>query len=339
MMHPLDIRTYHAAADLPATWDALAPHPFMRTPILHALERTQPCGQRYHMATGGEGVVLAVTYRHRLHLLAGRGRRLLPVPVRMVGIPCSVSYSGYHAHRAPAALLARATEGAGLTLVMNAHAPALDRFTPARTLPSWMLPVRWPDFDGYLDALRSPYRRRIRRALQQRGSVTTRPLPRAAFHASHYALYEEVHARSRYKLEKLSLSFFQQFPAELDVFEAEGQPIGFVQTVQDGDTLAFIFGGMAYALRERYDLYWNMLLHVIAKGIELGCREIHLGQTAGSVKARMGAMPEARWVHARHPSRFLHAMLGRMMPVLAYQGEDDPGPMRVFRTQEREGTG
>ena len=327
-----DIQRYDSCADLPATWDAHAPHFFMRTAALQALERTRPCGQQYCLATHAEGLVMAVTYRHKMPLLVGRGRNWFPVPVQMVGVPCSLSCCGYHVEGVNASVLAQISDDKGLTVVMNAQEPALDAFASGSSLPSWILPVRWASFAEYLASLRSSYRRRIQQAQRLAEPIVKRSLDRSAFDASHYRLYEAVYARSRYRLEKLELSFFREFPADLDVFEIGGQPIGFVQTLLDGDRLTFMFGGMDYRQRDRYDVYWNLLLHVLEKGIQAGCREIDFGQTAGSTKARLGALPVSRWFHARHASSCWHAVLAKAAPFLSYRGNDKP--LHVFREQK-----
>ncbi len=327
-----NIQRYDSCADLPATWDAHAPHFFMRTAALQALARTRPCGQQYYMATHDKGLVMAVTYYHKLALLVGRGRNWFPVPVRMVGVPCSLSCCGYHVEGVNDPVLAQITGDKGLTVVMNAMEPELDGFASGRSLPSWVLSIRWASFAEYVASLRSAYRRRIQKAIRLGAPIVKRPLARSAFDASHYRLYEAVYVRSRYRLEKLDVSFFREFPADLDVFEMDGQPIGFVQTLLDGNRLTFMFGGMDYRQRDRYDVYWNLLLHVLEKGIQAGCREIDFGQTAGSTKARLGAVPVSRWFHARHASSCWHAVLAKATPFLSHQGDEQP--LHVFREQK-----
>ena len=324
-MTPVSVITCEHADDLPAAWDAAASEELLSRRILALLERVNPCGQRYQLATGApeQQPSLAVTYRHRLNLLTFGPRRLhWRMPVRIVGVPCSVAAPGLSlgAPATAARLLGHLRVQPGLTLALNTHAARLDAaFASGPTLPACRLRVACPDFAAYQAALRSHYRYRVRLALARGAGLTAETLADPArFSDALHALYLNVFRRSRYPLECLSVDFFRTFPGVITVFRAGEQPAGFVQTLRQGDRLVFLFGGLDDRLRRTYDTYWNMLLYIVRTGIETGCREIDLGQTAETVKLRLGCERVPLHLHATHPSPAARWLLQRLAGLLSY---------------------
>lgn len=328
--------TCERTADLPATWDPAAGEGFLSRRILALLERVNPCGQRYHLATGApeQAPSIAVTYQHRLNLLTFAPRRLQwRMPVRIVGVACSVAAPGLSlgAPETAARLLAHLHAQPGLTLALNTSAPRLaPAFASGHTLPSCRLRVAWPDFASYLSAMRSAHRRRIRLALARGAGLTAEALADpAGFSDELHALYLNVFRRSSYPLECLPTEFFRQFPGLVTVFRAGPRPAGFVQTLRQGDRLVFLFGGLDDTLRRQHDTYWNMLLHIVRTGIEAGCREIDLGQTAEIVKCRLGCERIPLHLHATHPSPAARWLLRRFAGRLSYTAPQEQP--HVFR--------
>ncbi len=294
------IRSVGTARDLPPEWDGWVPHGLLRREWLRLLEEVNPCAQRYLWAGAGDDVSLAVTYRLRLR----PPWRVVPHPawpVTVVGVPASVAVGGLVLGAAGAApLLEQLRRRRGVTLVLNHPTGSLAGFAAAPTLCTWTLPVAWRSFDAYLGALRSGYRRRIRQALERGRRVEVRRIDPDRFDDSWYRLYAAVRARSRYPLETLAPAFFRRAPAQIDGLLLDGRPLGFVQTRREGATLQFLFGGLDYALEAACDTYWNLLLHLVRRAIEEGCDRLELGQTANTVKQRLGARPEALWAGCAH---------------------------------------
>jgi hypothetical protein len=324
------------AADLPAAWDDAAGEGFLHRSVLALLERVNPCGQRYLLAAGtpGERPSIAVTYAHRLNLLTfGHPRLRWRLQVRMVGVPCSVAAPGLSLGEADTAsrLLQYLRAQPGLILALNTSEPRLDDdFASGPTLPACRLRVAWPDFDAYVASMRSAYRHRVRLALARGARLAADTLDDPArFTDDLHALYLSVFRRSAYPLECLPAEFFRAFPADITVFRAGERPAGFVQTLRQGDRLVFLFGGIDDELRGAHDTYWNMLLHVVRRGIDTGCREIDLGQTAETVKLRLGCRRVPLYLHASHPSPAARWVLRRFAGRLSYAApQEEP---RVFR--------
>ena len=311
------VAVFERAEQLPSEWEDSAAGSHLCRSMLALLEEVNPCGQRYLLArsaAAGGAASLAVTYRHRLNLLTFGPRRLRAVvPVRIVGVPCSVAAPGFRTGSpdSAAVLLAALRDAPGLTIVLNTDEPGLGPdFVSGPTLPACRLTVRWRDFDRYLASLRSSYRRRIRQALARGAALEVGRLsPPGRFDGELHRLYLNVHRRSAYPLECLDAPFFRRMDAEITVFRARGRPAGFVQTRRSGDRLVFLFGGLDHGLTREFDVYWNMLLHIVRAGIESGCREIDLGQTAETTKLRLGCRRVPLYLHATHRSPLVRRLL------------------------------
>ncbi|MCP4455474.1 MAG: GNAT family N-acetyltransferase, partial [Planctomycetes bacterium] len=274
--------SFSRMAEVPAEWDDLVTeNPFLLRANLAILEETNPCAQHYHLIGSGQHRLAVVTYRHRLNILTlGRGR--LTIPVTVVGIPCSVSRCGYAPLTAQGLLNAWVPSIKGGAVVLNGEASIYVKDALCDwTLPSCRLDIRWPTAEAYLTSMRSPYRRRLNRAVEAWRPVEVNLLDDVSqFDETLYALYGQVYDRSAFKLERLGIEFFCRFQSTIHVCRVQGQAIAFYQTYGCGEELIFMFGGMDYAQRDRYDTYFNILLGIVRYAIEHGYAWIDFGQTA-----------------------------------------------------------
>jgi len=318
--------TFSAARDLPTSWDrACTDNPFLSRAALTILEQVNPTGQRYYLLENEDRGSLFMTYQHRLDILTyGHGN--LRLPVTILGIPCSVSWPGLQIQEQDLEPFRQALEKiSGALLILNGKEPPLP-LSPicaqGLTLPNCELDVRGLDFPAYLDRMRSHYRYKIRGSLKRFQGVKTRVLKNnSEFDNRLYQLYEQVYERSDFKLEKLSLAFFQQFPATIAVFSAGDKLLGFTQTMfsdQGDQEQIFLFGGLDYCLNEQFHTYINMLLHVVRSGMEQGAELVNLGQTAEDVKTRLGCTLQRRFLYARHSNPLIHFLIRRGISLLSY---------------------
>lgn len=206
----------------------------------------------------------------------------------------------------------------GIWIILN----AVDDFTlpGGDTLPSCHLPVTWKTFDQYLAALRSPYRRWISKGMEKGSRLKVRPLAPEAFSVAHYQLYEDVHARSPYKLEKLGPSFFQQFPARLYEFCLDEKPVGFIQLSINQSVLTFLFCGFDGKLAASHHLYLNMLLWMVQLAIEKNCSLIDFGQTTEETKTKLGATIQPKKMYLSHKNPVIYSLMHPLARWLSYPG-------------------
>jgi hypothetical protein len=89
----------------------------------------------------------------------------------------------------------------------------------------------------------------------------------------------------------------------------------------DDGFMSFVLGGMNYNFRDVFDLYYNMLLHMLMIGIDNKVNAIDFGQTAEKTKCRLGCEIDERYMAAFSGNRFITKLLCRFAPLLEYNQE------------------
>ncbi|MCW5212529.1 GNAT family N-acetyltransferase [Desulfobulbus sp. TB] len=314
---------FSTAYDLPASWDnACGNNPFLSRAALTILEQVNPTGQRYYLQESKERVSLFLTYQHRLDFFT-YGKGSLRLPVTIIGVPCSVSWPGMQIQEQDNEAFQQALQKIpGALLILNGQEPCLSPspvYAQGRTLPNCELDIRGLDFSSYLGKMRSHYRYKIRYSLKRFQGVKIKVLKdNRVFDNRLYRLYEQVYARSNFKLEKLDISFFQQFPACITVFSTGDKLLGFTQTMRNNREHVFLFGGLDYALNPQFHTYVNMLLSMVKTGIEQGAERINMGQTAEDVKTRLGCTLHCRSLYARHANPLFNLLIRKGIKLLSY---------------------
>jgi hypothetical protein len=180
----MDFRCFERASELPSAWDACMAQWRLGTPgggaiylekaFLEFLEAVNPCGQRYWFSE--DAGVLFVTYELKLNLLNFARFGRLAVPATVIGVPLSVAAPGF-ATREPEGRLIMARwirrHLKGLTVILNVPEGEGFELPEGLTLSSYVLSLKFNDFEAYVAALRSPYRRQVKRALEAFDGVET----------------------------------------------------------------------------------------------------------------------------------------------------------------------
>jgi hypothetical protein len=306
------------AAALPAAWDELANSYFQRRAFLMHCECHNPCRQRYYLFPSRDHPEAgAIVYSLRLDLLTF-ARIRSPLTMHIVGVPCSVSSSGLvgSSDRLTALLASLCQLELGLLICLNLdHLPGVHGMVPARTLPTVEIGIGFSDWNAYIDALRSPYRRRLSLALRESERLTVQESSCCDFTPAHHSLYDQVYSHSGGRLEHLSCEFFQTLPAKfvLTSFSEDGRVLGWTITLRDADRWAFFLGGRDYAATAGRPLYFAMLAAILRAAIDGGARALDLGQTAEVPKLRLGGiLREKRMLgYSVHPLLRTLLRLGR----------------------------
>lgn len=277
----MDFQCFERASELPPAWDACLAEWRLGTPgggaiylekaFLEFLEAVNPCGQRYWFSE--DAGVLFVTYELKLNLLNFAKFGRLAVPATVIGVPLSVAAPGFATREAEGRLImARWIRRhlKGLTVILNVPEGEGFELPEGLTLSSYVLPLKFMDFEAYVAALRSPYRRQVKRALEAFAGVEvfelvtrtdstlvtrtktelgtrTKPNPvpelnsvnqsesksPQAFESDLYPLYVDVFNHSKDQLEKLEPLYFEQFPGRTFKFTHNSRPLAFVQTLDE----------------------------------------------------------------------------------------------------------
>lgn len=319
------LETVETAASLPADWDdACGDHYFLKRSFLQLMEAAYPSGQRYFAFrdAGGRLDSLMQTYRHPGFNVA----MFTPVPLRL---PATMVYAPLSIAR-PSLLLGAATRPEveralhaipGLKVILNLPpGTELKDFARGPTLPQIVLRNRWTSFERYLGAMRSNHRRRALVALRKASALEVRLLEdNAQFDARAYALYEQVFRRSRTKIEKLPIAFFQANISRILVAAAGGEPVGFIQMIENGRELVFAFVGLDYRHNRTYDTYFFLLLKMVEYAITHRFERVDLGQTAEDAKLRLGGERRPLLAMLGHSNPVMNWCTVKLSPLLSYR--------------------
>lgn len=317
--------TYSRAADLPPEWDALCGDNYAaRREFLSVMERGNACQQRYHVFRSARGAVDSILISFtspRQNILC-----LTPFTWRVrttfVHVPVSVARPGLMLGadtRSDVESFLRSMPG--FVVVMDTD-PDLDlpSFAHGHACFGIVLPLRWRSFEEYVAGLRSHYRYRVRRALRKGAPLTFAILEEnRAFDERLFRLYENVHDRSRIGVERLTIEAFRMRSARVLVAHLGERPVGFVQMIENGAELVFAFVGLDYDCNATYDIYYNLLLRMVAYGIDGGFERLELGQTAEDAKLRLGGRYRPLRMHMRHSNPLLNAVVRVSLPLIQYR--------------------
>ena len=271
--------------------------------LLDLLEKVNPCNQEYELI----GNNLIISYYLKINLLNFRNLFPLKANVQIIGLPASVCLSGYLGDDSVIENVIKNRKG--LKVLLNGDSPFKGG---GKTLSTFIFENRFSDFKGYLNDLRSPYRRRDK--------LIVRFLPRHEFTQEHYNLYLSIMDRTENPLETLPIEFFQQYDAELYEFndKESNKTIGFIQLKELGNKLYFLFGGFNKEDIESYDIYYNMLLKIIETGIEKCVKDIEFGQTADESKLKIGCKEKYKFLYIHHSNPLLNFFIQLLVPMFTY---------------------
>jgi hypothetical protein len=222
-----------------------------------------------------------------------------------------------------------------------AAAEALARFSyrPLETDPDMVLelPAGWRGYEDYLASLTSKYRRTARQIEKDVEAAGGRveELTDVEGHAEElHDLYMQTHRNARLRLVTLPPEFIPALAARLGeemrctVVRRDGQLLGFVTTVRDGETAVGYYIGFDRAANEEFPIYFRLLQAVVEDAIKLGCRRLSLGRTALEPKARLGARPAPMRVWIRHRIPALNLLVRGLLHTVSHDEAPERNPFK-----------
>lgn len=202
----------------------------------------------------------------------------------------------------------------------------LERFKQAGYLefqvqPNMIVDIdsEWGDFDGYLQAMTSKYRTRVKRAIKDLNGIDVRPLNEAT--VKQYmdrieSLYDQVIDNSHFKLAKFDIGHLKPMKATLgdtchiDGFFKGDELIGFISyLIRSNGELVAGMTGFDREEQQQHDIYLNILLQLVRRGIEQKAERVVLGRTAMEIKSSIGAKPHDMVDYVRHCNSLMNAII------------------------------
>ena len=218
-----------------------------------------------------------------------------------------------------------------------AGAEALSRFSyrPLETEPNMVLEISplWKTYDDYMSSLTSRYRKAAKQIEKDftAGGLQLTHLNNADEIAKQadtmHALYLQTHRNARVRLVTLRPSFIPVLAANLGsdlrctIAERDGQALGFVTTVRDGETAVGYYIGFDREVNATAPIYFRLLQAVVDHAIQLGCSRLSLGRTALEPKARLGARPDPMRVYIRHRIPMLNVLVRGLLHTISHHDE------------------
>lgn len=280
--------------------------------LLCLLEKINHCNQSYELIDD----CMIVSYKFRLNVFNFKNIIPLRLNVDIIGLPISISHKGYFGDTDK--VKNTIEQRKGLKIILNS-----DRFIKngGTTLSSFVFYNRFKSFDDYLNSLRSPYRRRLNKALIHRDKLSIRRLNKEKFDSEYYELYLSIMNRTQNPLEILPIGFFRDYEAEIYEFvdKLTNRLLGFIQVKQIDENLIFLFGGFKKEDNKTYDLYYNMLLKIIEHGIEKDIKLIEFGQTAEESKLKIGCEEKKRYLYIHHSNPIINRFVRTLVPFFSYK--------------------
>lgn len=317
------------AADLPADWNKLADTYFQKKEFLEYCEKYNPCNQRYYLLFKKEELIAAaVVYTLNIDLFTF-SKIKSPVKMQVIGIPVSVSSSGVIGEKEDIETLIQhiLKKEKGLILSVNLDprlqvAPGI----PMPILPNVEMNLSMKSWENYIQKLRSPYRRRMKRILENFKDVSEETTSCSAFSAEHYQLYLAIMKRTPNKLEIIPEDFFKNLSVSfrLTTYSVSINPfnktmLSWYITCQENSRFYFFFGGINYDHLDKYSAYFNNLFGILKESLAQNCLYLDLGQTAEIPKMRLGGKLIPKQMFLYHQNLFVHWILRKLKYFIGYQ--------------------
>lgn len=318
------IKKKNTVFNIKIDWDTLTKSVYQNRNFLSHLEKQNPCLQRYYLGYKNNALVTgAVVYSLKVNILTF-SKYCLNLPLTIIGIPASVDAVGivgknkYHEELLSFIL----KKESGLILCLNYDTSLeIQGIIEMQTLPTLMIEQCANSWQNYLQSIRHNYRRRILRSEEKISNILIKNELCNNFTDEHYQLYLNIMQITKTKLEILSKNFFVYLPSEFKLYSYyhEGKLLTWHITTKFKNIYYFLFGGLNYDLRDKYDAYYNNLIQIIREAIAIKSKSINLGQTAEIPKNRLGARLIKKKMFIYHHNVFIRSIFRLTKGLLNYK--------------------
>jgi hypothetical protein len=311
-----------SAKNICPTCDTNVDSVYQKLDFLLHLEKYNPCNQRYYVGFDTDKVICgAVVYSLKMNILTFSGYSL-PISFSIIGIPASVDAAGIvgndteNVNKLISTIL---QQEKGLILCLNYNLiDKIEKIVKMQTLPTLIFEKKNDTWGDFINSIRHNYRHRILKAEEKIENAEKRIEPCSCFTKEHYNQYLAIMKRTKTKVETLSFNFFYNLPDNYRLISLffENELLTWHISTYDLSTYYFLFGGINYELRDRFDSYYNNLITIIKEGFDTQCKTVNLGQTALVSKNRLGAkiQPLSMFIYHSNPvSRLLIFLLKRII--------------------------
>lgn len=218
-------------------------------------------------------------------------------------------------------------------------------YRPLATEPNMVLTLnpRWKTYEDYVAALDAKYRRKVKdqaKKLTSAGCTVETLGSWADAGARLHDLYLAVQRNASVRLVTVRESFLAALAGvakddfRCTVIRRNGEIVGFVTSVRDGDTaVGYYIGFDRDAAAEGLPIYLRLLHATVADAIQWGCRRLSLGRTALEPKAGLGAKPEEMAVWVRHRVPAVNWLFRGLLGAVPHEEAPERNPFKMAESE------
>jgi hypothetical protein len=185
----------------------------------------------------------------------------------------------------------------------------------------------WTNFQGYLDAMKTKYRVKAKRALKLSEDLIVKEtsieniktyLPEIT------KLYKKVSDKATFNLGDFNLETYMSLKNKLGekyilkTYWKQDKIVGFMSGVINDDSLDAHFVGIDYQLNRELAVYQRILYDYVEIAINKNLKTINFGRTASEIKSSIGAIPQDLTCYIRHKksitNKFIKPFLNYIEP-------------------------
>lgn len=190
----------------------------------------------------------------------------------------------------------------------------------------------WKNFNDYLTALKTKFRVKAKKALQQSSALMMVEItPENCEHqlVKMTELYQKVSSNAGFNLANFNVATYKDLKRAfgenylLQSYWIDEKMVGFLSGLITNNSLDAHFVGIDYSLNKQHAIYQRMLYDYIKIAIDKNLKIVNFGRTASEIKSSVGAIPQDLTIYFRHKkritNRILHLFLQRVQPTAFQQ--------------------
>lgn len=190
----------------------------------------------------------------------------------------------------------------------------------------------WKNFNDYLSALKTKFRVKAKKALQQSSELKLVEIsPENCEHQliKMTELYQKVSSNAGFNLANFNVATYKDLKRAfgenylLQSYWIDEKMVGFLSGLITNNSLDAHFVGIDYSLNKQYAIYQRTLYDYIKIAIDKNLKFVNFGRTASEIKSSVGAIPQDLTIYFRHKkritNRILHLFLQRVQPTAFQQ--------------------
>jgi hypothetical protein len=182
----------------------------------------------------------------------------------------------------------------------------------------------WTTFHDYLDAMKTKFRVKAKRALKLSSDLVVKEttveniktiLPEIT------KLYKTVSEKADFNLGDFNLETYMSLKNEfgekyiLKTYWYDDKIVGFMSGIININSLDAHFVGIDYDLNRELAIYQRMLYDYVEIAIDKKLKDINFGRTASEIKSSIGAIPQELTCYIRHKKSITNKFI---KPFLSY---------------------